>query len=71
MDTEPTLRKPMGVLMILVLILVWVVLVVTLGEPVANWPIWGQSIYYLIAGTAWIIPLKPLLRWMEVGKWRE
>jgi hypothetical protein len=61
----------MGILMILTLITVWVVLVVTLAASIAAWPIWAQSLFYLIAGTAWILPLKPLLRWMEVGKWRE
>jgi hypothetical protein len=71
MDTEPTLRKPVGILMILTLILVWTVLVVTLAESIIAWPAWAQSLFYLIAGTAWILPLKPLLRWMEVGKWRE
>jgi hypothetical protein len=32
------------------------------------WPV--QAIFYLIAGIVWILPLKPLLRWMETGRWR-
>ena len=31
----------------------------------------GRSVlYYVVAGIAWILPLKPLLRWMETGRWR-
>jgi len=29
-----------------------------------------QAPIYLIAGIVWILPLKPLLRWMELGRWR-
>jgi hypothetical protein len=29
-----------------------------------------QTVVYLIAGVAWIAPLKPLLRWMETGEFR-
>ena len=25
----------------------------------------------LVAGLAWIIPLKPLLKWMETGRFRD
>jgi Protein of unknown function (DUF2842) len=30
-----------------------------------------QALIYLIAGTIWIAPLRPLMIWMETGKWRE
>ena len=29
-----------------------------------------RQIFYTVAGIAWILPLKPLLRWMETGSWR-
>ncbi|HZG47223.1 MAG TPA: DUF2842 domain-containing protein, partial [Allosphingosinicella sp.] len=32
------------------------------------WPL--QAIFYLAAGTVWILPLKPLLQWMETGRFR-
>jgi hypothetical protein len=31
----------------------------------------AQAIFYLVAGIAWILPLKPLLRWMETGKFKD
>ena len=68
---EPTWRKPAGIGLILLLIVVWAVLVVSLAQLLEGlpWPI--HAVYYLVAGIAWILPLKPLLRWMETGKWRE
>ncbi len=33
-------------------------------------PALAQAPFYLIAGIVWILPLKPLLRWMELGRWR-
>ena len=68
---EPSWRKPAGIGLILLLIIVWAVLVASLARALEGlpWPI--HAVYYLIAGIAWILPLKPLLRWMETGKWRE
>lgn len=66
----PSWRKPFGMLLILLLIAVWSALVVSQAEAIATlpWPI--QAIVYLFAGIVWIAPLKPLLAWMETGRWR-
>ena len=65
---EPTLRKPAGVLLILGIIAVWAVLVASLSSFVATfaWPV--EAAFYLIAGIAWIVPMGPILRWMETGR---
>ena len=65
---QPSWRKPAGIFAILALIAGWAVLVVSLSAEVGTWPILAQAIFYLIAGIAWILPLKPLLRWMETGR---
>ena len=69
--TEPSLRKPVGVLLILLLIAVWALMTLiavpyVLATP---WPV--QAVFFAIAGTVWIAPLKPLLRWMERGREHE
>ena len=56
--------------MILVLIVFWVGFVANLARVVGQWPIIVQALFYLIVGTVWIIPLKPLLRWTETGSFR-
>ena len=68
---QPSWRKPAGIFAILALIAVWAMLVVSLSGAVSQWPILVQAIFYLIAGIAWILPLKPLLRWMETGRFRQ
>ena len=68
---EPSWRKPAGIFAILALIAVWAVLVASLSGPVGRWPVLAQALFYLVAGIAWILPLKPLLRWMETGKFKD
>jgi hypothetical protein len=67
---QPSWRKPAGIFLILALIAVWAVLVVTLFDLIQDlpWPL--HAVYFVVAGIAWIAPLKPLLRWMETGRWR-
>jgi hypothetical protein len=67
---RPSWRKPAGIFLILALIVVWAVLVVTLFDFLQGlpWPL--HAAYFVVAGIAWIAPLKPLLRWMETGRWR-
>ena len=68
---EPSWRKPAGIFAILALIVVWAVLVASLSGEVGSWPVLAQAIFYLVAGVAWILPLRPLLRWMETGKFKD
>ena len=68
---EPTLRKPIGILLMLAIIGIWLAIVLSATPLVLTlaWPV--QAIFFAIAGLSWIAPLKPLLRWMETGAWRE
>ena len=66
----PTWRKPAGALAIVLLIVVWCILVASLSRVVGGW-VWPlQLVFYVGTGLVWIMPLKPLLLWMETGKWR-
>jgi hypothetical protein len=71
MRVEPRWRQGAGMALILLLIAGWTVLVVSAAPLIAGAPKWVHAIYYLVAGIVWILPLKPLLRWMETGKWRS
>ncbi len=70
MRLEPSWRQPAGILLILLLIAGWAVLVASAAPLIENAPRWLHIVYYLVAGIVWIVPLKPLLRWMETGRWR-
>lgn len=67
---EPSWRKPAGALLIVALIVVWSALVVGVSPWIARLPSLAQAFVYLVLGIAWIAPLKPLLRWMELGSFR-
>ena len=69
-SVTPSWRKGAGIAIILLLILIWAALVATLAPTVGKWPILVQGAFYLGMGIVWIIPLKPLLRWTETGRWR-
>ena len=67
---SPSARKLAGVALILLLIVFWAAFVASLAQVVGRWPILVQAPFYLFMGIAWIIPLKPLIRWMETGQWK-
>ena len=67
---EPTYRSIVGIGAILLLIVLWAVLVASLARFVGTWPILVQALYYLFMGIAWIIPLKPLVRWIQTGRFK-
>ena len=66
--TEPSLRKPLGVLLILAIIAVVAGIVVAASPWIAALPAVLQPIVYGVAGIIWIVPLGPILRWMETGR---
>ena len=66
----PSWRNPAGMLSILALIAIWCVAVTSLSATVGQWHWSIQLGFYLVTGILWIAPLKPLLRWMETGRWR-
>jgi hypothetical protein len=67
---EPSYRKLVGIVLILLLIVVWAAFVASLAQIVGQWPILIQAPFYLVMGIIWIIPLKPLVRWIQTGSFR-
>ena len=67
---KPSWRNGAGIAGILLLILLLAVLVSSFSGVVGRWPVLAQALFYLVIGIIWIAPLKPLLRWMETGRFR-
>ena len=69
-DPQPSWRKPFGAFLILLLITVWAVIIAMGADLMAGlpWPVF--VVYFGVAGIIWILPLKPLLRWIETGSFR-
>ncbi|WP_129792739.1 DUF2842 domain-containing protein [Sphingosinicella sp. CPCC 101087] len=64
---KPSWRSLAGMFLILLLIAGWSVMVATLAGRIAGWPWPVELLFYVVAGIAWIFPLKPLVRWMQRG----
>ncbi|MGB3625910.1 MAG: DUF2842 domain-containing protein [Henriciella sp.] len=59
------MRKVVTGLALLAFIAVWIIAAGTIGTWLAGTNDWLQLAFYVVAGVAWIIPLRPLLRWMN------
>ena len=67
---KPSWRKPAGALAILALVLAWIIVVTSFSATIGSWWWPLELLFYLVTGIVWILPLKPLLQWMETGRWR-
>ena len=70
MRTEPTLRIPFGVLLLMVGLGIYALGVAWLSQWIALLPVWAQAVIYLVLGIVWLLPLRRLLVWMQTGKFR-
>ena len=68
MQPQPSARKLIGTGLILLIIVLWAALVASLARFVGTWPVLIQAPFYLVVGLVWIVPMKPLVRWMETGR---
>jgi hypothetical protein len=60
-------RKLIGLFGILAFLVAYAVIVATAGDYVPkHWA--AQMIYYVVAGTAWGVPILPLISWMNRGR---
>lgn len=59
-------RKLIGTIVMLVFVILYSLAAMSIaqGRLQDAEKLW-QSVYYLVAGLAWILPLMPLIRWME------
>jgi protein-S-isoprenylcysteine O-methyltransferase Ste14 len=59
-------RKLIGAALILAFVLLYGPLAMALAESrIQAAPSWAQALAFLLLGLAWILPLMPLIRWME------
>lgn len=68
---KPSLRKPFGVLLLIVLLALYAVLAVAIAAPVTRLPALLQLPVWIVLGIAWVFPARPLIRWIEIGRFRK
>ena len=69
MRNKPTLRIPLGILVLLFALALYVLAVVWASQWIERLPILAQALVYLVLGTIWLLPLRRFLIWMETGRW--
>jgi hypothetical protein len=62
---QPSIRKPLGILIILAGLLVYGLVIAAFADDLATLNKAVQALIYLILGVAWLLPLRPLLVWMN------
>jgi predicted membrane channel-forming protein YqfA (hemolysin III family) len=64
LPVNPSWRSLAGIFLILLLIVAWSAVVVAAYGRIADahWAL--QAVFFIVAGTVWVLPLKPLIRWM-------
>lgn len=64
---SPALKKLLGLVALMVGLLVYALLAMRLAVAVLPENLIVQTIFYVIAGVAWVLPARPLVRWMQSG----
>ncbi len=62
---QPSVRKPLGVLTIVLGLIVYGGAVAAFAPRIGTLPAGAQGVIYLILGVLWLLPLRPLLVWMN------
>lgn len=67
----PVIRKPFGVIAIILGIAAYAGLVALVSGWVARAPIVAQAAIYLVAGIAWVPAFMPMMRFIETGRFTK
>lgn len=59
------MRKILGAVVLVTWLVAYVAVAAVIGDRIAHEHWAWKVLYFPIAGLAWILPLKPLLRWVH------
>jgi len=62
------MRKPIASILMLIFMAAWIWAAATLGARMTGLPGWVQLVFYVVAGFGWVLPLRPLLKWMNANQ---
>ena len=68
---KPSWRKPIGILGLLLYLALYALLISLFADTLSTLPTPLLVLAYLIAGLAWLLPLRPLFLWMNTGRWTQ
>ena len=65
-EMSNSLRKLIGTVAIILFVIAYALVVMALAQPVLkDAGVVTQLLFYALAGLAWILPVMPLIAWME------
>jgi hypothetical protein len=66
----PRIRKAVGALAMLAFVVVYAFVAMALADsrPVSEAPTIWRTLVYMVLGLAWVLPMMPLITWMERGR---
>ena len=69
---SPRFRKLLGGFVMIAFVLVYALVAMALADsrPMHEAPAHRADLLYVVLGLAWVLPLMPLIRWMERGPTR-
>ncbi|MEM6947926.1 MAG: DUF2842 domain-containing protein [Pseudomonadota bacterium] len=62
---KSSVRKPIAVLALFVVLTLWVIGAATIGTALTSSSQWIQLVFYIVAGIGWVMPMRPIFRWMN------
>ena len=67
---SPSFRKLIGAAAMLAFVVVYALVAMALADsrPVNEAPGLVRSLVYIVLGLAWVLPMMPLILWMERGR---
>jgi len=67
---NPRIRKAVGALAMLTFVVVYAFVAMALADsrPVNEAPALVRTVVYMVLGLAWVLPMMPLIVWMERGR---
>jgi predicted membrane channel-forming protein YqfA (hemolysin III family) len=66
---SPRFRKLLGAFVMIAFVLAYALVAMAVADsrPMHEAPAFVQTLLYIVLGLAWVLPLMPLVRWMEGG----
>jgi hypothetical protein len=66
---NPRLRKLIGMIVMVVFVMVYALLAMALAQskPIQEAGGLVKGLFYVVAGLGWVLPVMPLIKWMERG----
>jgi len=58
-------RRIVASIVLLVFLGVWIWGAATIGSMLVTAPKWLSLIFFVVAGIGWVVPLKPVFKWMN------